>query len=142
MLKSLWNSLTFKSKYFKYTEFRCKCNIKDCDTLPPQPHFLKALDELRERMGIPLVLTSGCRCAEHNRNEGGATNSAHLYGLAADIAIHHLSDIDKLKIYSIALELFEGVGIGKSLLHVDLKHATKLKWEYDENGKAINFKRF
>jgi uncharacterized protein YcbK (DUF882 family) len=142
MLKHLWDTLTFKSKYFKPSEFRCKCKLSTCDTIPPQAHFLKTIDLLRERVGSPLIITSGCRCVVHNQMEGGAKNSAHLYGLAADIDISMFDPIEKLKIFTIALDLFEGVGIGNTIIHVDLKHATKLKWEYDSTGKALNFKRF
>ncbi len=142
MLKSLWTKLTWKCQYFKPAEFTCKCSNLDCDAVVPQQILLSRLDELRARMGIPLSITSGCRCIEHNKAVGGATNSAHIYGLAVDLDTSKLDSVEKLKIFSISLDLFEGVGIGQTFIHVDLKHATKLRWEYDSNGKAVNYRRF
>lgn len=43
------------------------------------------LDPLREAWGAPIVVTSGYRSEKLNRAVGGATNSQHLYGQAADI---------------------------------------------------------
>lgn len=43
------------------------------------------LDPMREAWGGPLVVTSGFRCKALNRAVGGVTDSAHLYGYAADI---------------------------------------------------------
>lgn len=43
------------------------------------------LDPLRLAWGRPIVVTSGYRCPKLNKKIGGATNSQHLYGQAADI---------------------------------------------------------
>lgn len=45
----------------------------------------RVLDPLREAWGRPIVVNSGYRCPELNRAVGGAVNSQHLYGEAADI---------------------------------------------------------
>ncbi|MGE7992780.1 D-Ala-D-Ala carboxypeptidase family metallohydrolase [Pseudomonas sp. NPDC089554] len=42
------------------------------------------LEQVRELVGGPIVVSSGFRCAELNRRVGGAANSAHTQGLAAD----------------------------------------------------------
>ena len=44
------------------------------------------LDPLREAWKSPIMVTSGFRCGVLNKAVGGSTTSAHLYGLAADIA--------------------------------------------------------
>lgn len=43
------------------------------------------LDPLREAWGAPIIVTSGYRCPALNKAVGGATNSQHIYGQAADI---------------------------------------------------------
>ena len=43
------------------------------------------LEPVRRRYGHPLVITSGFRCTRLNRAVGGAWNSQHLSGCAADI---------------------------------------------------------
>lgn len=39
--------------------------------------FLIWLDQLREEVGMPMVITSSYRDADHNRSVGGAKDSAH-----------------------------------------------------------------
>ena len=39
--------------------------------------FMLWLDELRERAGVPMVITSSYRSPEYNRAVGGAKDSAH-----------------------------------------------------------------
>ena len=59
----------------------------------PSPDAKKCLGDLarnllqpvRELLGRPLVVTSGYRSAELNRFIGGAPDSQHMYGMAADI---------------------------------------------------------
>lgn len=43
------------------------------------------LDPLREAYGKPIIVTSGYRCKSLNTLVGGAKNSQHLTGEAADI---------------------------------------------------------
>lgn len=43
------------------------------------------LDRVRDEYGYPIKVNSGFRSAEVNAKVGGAKNSAHLEGLAADI---------------------------------------------------------
>lgn len=43
------------------------------------------LDPLRLEWGRPIIVTSGYRCPKLNNKIGGAQNSQHLYGQAADI---------------------------------------------------------
>lgn len=44
------------------------------------------LDPLREKYGKPIRVNSGYRCPKHNLAVGGATQSQHKNGEAADIA--------------------------------------------------------
>ena len=43
------------------------------------------LDPAREALGKPVVVNSGFRCPLHNKAVGGACNSQHVKGEAADI---------------------------------------------------------
>jgi uncharacterized protein YcbK (DUF882 family) len=44
------------------------------------------LQKMRDIIARPIKINSGFRCKKHNYESGGRTNSAHIYGLAADIA--------------------------------------------------------
>lgn len=54
------------------------------------------LDPLREWYGRPIYVNSGYRCPELNQAVGGAENSYHLHGMAADIDTRTVEDNRKL----------------------------------------------
>jgi len=73
------------SRYFgpHNEEFRCHGinpdgTVHDCGLNAIDPVIVEILDDVREELGIPLVITSGTRCVIHNRDVGGAPDSAHL----------------------------------------------------------------
>ena len=45
------------------------------------------MQKLRKEVGKVIIVTSGYRCLEHNKEVGGQPNSYHLSGLAADVTI-------------------------------------------------------
>lgn len=47
--------------------------------------LVQILGELRHKIGRPIYINSGYRTVAHNKKVGGAENSYHLYGAAADI---------------------------------------------------------
>lgn len=56
----------------------------------------RVLDPLREAWGRPLRVSSGYRCPALNRLVGGAANSHHLRGMAADIDTGNATDNRRL----------------------------------------------
>ena len=54
------------------------------------------LDPIREAWGEPIVVSSGYRCPELNTLVGGAKNSHHLLGCAADIIAGNKADHRRL----------------------------------------------
>lgn len=61
------------------------------------------LDPLREAWGRPITVNSGYRCAELNRVVGGAKNSQHLTGEAADITTGN--NADNRRLFQLAIDL-------------------------------------
>jgi hypothetical protein len=53
----------------------------------------RVLEPLRKAMGYPIKIGSGFRCKALNKEVGGASNSQHLTGQAADLCID--GDIQK-----------------------------------------------
>lgn len=85
-----WNSI----KYFKREEFTCKCG---CGANNMDLKLVEILDNIREHFGQACTVTSGTRCAKHNKNVGGVANSRHLSGKAADIKVNGVSGTELLK---------------------------------------------
>ena len=80
-------------KYFSFPEFEQSVTaaLKGYDNEAPREarrniEYLvdTVLDPLREHLGCPIIITSGYRCADLNRDVGGSPTSQHLLGLAAD----------------------------------------------------------
>lgn len=80
-------------KYFRPEEFRCKCGGKYCNghTAEMDHKLLTILDRVRDYFNAPVIITSGIRCEQHNRNVGGVYNSRHRTGHAADIVVRGFS---------------------------------------------------
>jgi len=66
-------TLKAEIKNFTETELRCKC----CKLFNMSDQHLINLQALRYRYGLPLAVTSGCRCMKHNGSVGGVPNSRH-----------------------------------------------------------------
>lgn len=78
----------YTCKYFKDSEFTCKCG---CGLNLQKNGIKKIADEIREHFGKPMIITSGTRCAKHNKGVGGVSNSWHLKGNAFDFVINGVS---------------------------------------------------
>lgn len=113
--------------HFVPSEFACKCG---CGFDTPVPRLVAALEELRARVGKPIIINCACRCPSHNAAVGGAKNSQHLIGYAADIRCPGLS---VALLFEAALDVrdFEQGGIGyypeRGFLHVDVR-AGRTRW--------------
>lgn len=108
------------SKHFGRSEFACKCG---CGTMSVSPALLEKLDRIRDTLGCPLTVISGCRCRTHNAAEGGKPQSAHITttwtpGRAADIAM--VDDKVRSDFLRLALQEFQRVGVAKTFVHVDV----------------------
>ena len=106
-------------KHFKKNEFDCACG---CGKNNIDIELIERLDRIRSALNMPMKITSGCRCEEHNRKVGGKADSSHLYGLAVDF--HVPGSAYRFIALSLCMRLFKRVGIGSNFIHVD-KDATK-----------------
>lgn len=86
---TFWKDIEF----FTEEEFRCKCGGRYCDGFPVrmQEQVVRICDAARRHFGRPGHVISGLRCPVHNANEGGVTDSQHLYGEAVDLQIEGIS---------------------------------------------------
>ncbi len=85
------------STHFSEREFKCGCG---CGLMNAKGRLLVTLDAIREEVGKEVNVGSGCRCEAWNRRWGGANESGHLTGEAADIWVrgmdnHQLGELIK-----------------------------------------------
>ena len=114
-------------------EFRCRCLACRDKTGPVHvsPDLIQVLEAIRDYAGFPLVIASGYRCKDHNAAMGGADDSAHLRGEAADIKI--VSSHQRFKIIEAAmLAGVSRMGFGSKFLHVDVsvRLPQEIFWDY------------
>lgn len=114
-------------KYFKKSEFKCKCG--KCGGFPADPDekLVRTLDTIRAHFGVPVRVNSGIRCKTHNANVGGASGSQHLYGTAADIVIRGITPKQAAAYAETLLPNTGGIGIYSWGIHVDVRK-TKSRW--------------
>lgn len=106
-------------KYFKQSEFDCP----DCGLNNMNLTVVKIADKIREHFGRPAHVTSGSRCAKHNKEVNGKYNSRHLQGKAIDMYV-------------------EGVNGGELLKYLQtLVNTGELRYTYriTSNGNACHF---
>jgi uncharacterized protein YcbK (DUF882 family) len=108
---------------FRPEELSCPC----CKKYIINKHLMSVLELVRCNFNAPVTITSGLRCEEHNAKVGGAENSEHLLGTAADIVV---KDIDPVEVYDYLDELFPSwYGLGKydTFTHIDVRKS-KARW--------------
>lgn len=107
------------SAHFSFTEWRCRCAGRHpgCAVIRVHRELLQSLEGLRSAYyphGMAIV--SGYRCPRRNAEVGGASNSQHLYGAAADV--------EPVVLWRVLAKrrLFAGIGYKRStskVSHVD-----------------------
>ena len=115
---SFWDTV----KYFKLEEFSSSDEPGSGKNI--HPILVKMLDELREKVGGPITISSGYRTRALNdklvKNKSGAVqDSAHCKGYACDL--YCPDSLYRFKLVSKALEIgFLRCGIGSTFIHVDM----------------------
>lgn len=92
----------------------CPC----CGQCGLDHNFMLRIDKARKESDFSFRITSGFRCKDWNTKVGGVADSAHVKGLALDIATE-----DSTKRFAILETLlrhgFTRFGVGEKFIHVD-----------------------
>jgi uncharacterized protein YcbK (DUF882 family) len=122
------------SKNFHLSEFQSKDGASFPDLVIENLKILAVqLQALRDHLGKPITITSGFRSKEHNLKIGGALDSFHVRGMAADIQVEGMTPqqvADAIELLISQGKMLEGgIGIYRSWIH------------YDHRGKKIRWKK-
>jgi uncharacterized protein YcbK (DUF882 family) len=102
------------------------------DVLKNLTELAKNLEVLRKHLGQPIRITSGFRSKEHNKKIGGALNSFHVLGMAADIKVAKMKPEEVAKAIELLIKDGKikegGLGIYRTWIHYDIR-GTKSRWK-------------
>ena len=91
------------------------------------------LEVLRAHFNAPVTVNSAYRSPEHNAAVGGAKNSQHLLGKAADVVIQGVSPDETADAIEFLIEvgLMKEGGVGRydTFTHYDIR-GTKARWDF------------
>lgn len=117
------------SNHFRLAEFACGdgCGYGlEVDDVAPE--LVDALEALRAMCGgHPMIINSACRCPIHNRAVGGARNSQHLCGTAADVRVDGV-DPDVVASTAETIDAFGGIGRYDTFTHLDVREQ-RARWD-------------
>jgi len=116
------------SHFFKREEFACKCG---CGFDVVDEELLGVLEDLRLEFDKPVYINSGCRCAVHNKAEGGSKNSQHVFGKAVDIRVEGIEADEVADHLEYTYTNHYGIGRYEGRTHIDVREK-KARW--DERG--------
>lgn len=123
------NDKTAISKDFKVLEFACH-GSGCCSTVKIDSKLIEYLQKIRDHFDKPVIVSSGYRCAKHNKAVGGATGSYHAKGRAADIMVKDVTPAEVAK-YAESISI-KGIGLYETnsdghFVHIDTR-TTKSFW--------------
>jgi hypothetical protein len=118
------------SANFWWTDFRCGCGgvFAQCRLLLVRRELLWSLEHYRTVVGATRIV-SGYRCPTHNSEVGGASNSQHMYGTAADL--------DYKMSAATLTGLHIAAGIGKSASTNLVRHLDRRDVSGHNNGGSL-----
>lgn len=107
--------------YFDKSEFACKC--RKCGGFPVEPKekLIRVADRVRKHFGTAATVSSGVRCATHNKNVGGVSNSRHLQGKAMDFDIAGKTAAQVLAYVQQQPEIRYAYVIDNDYVHMDIE---------------------
>ena len=123
------------TKNFKVSEFTCHCG---CGFNIVDQRVIDMAQTIRDALGVPVQVTSGCRCEKNNAKQGGVKGSFHTTGKAADLtcslgAVKMFGTVQKLKAEGKLPDLEYCILYkGKNIIHIDCGKKRKNLYEIRE----------
>lgn len=108
------------STNFKVSEFACK---DGSDAVLVAPRLVMVLQSIRSHFGAAVTINSAYRTPQYNAKVGGAAQSQHCYGTAADITVKGKTPAQVAAYARSIMPDWGGVGIYDTFTHVDVREA-------------------
>ena len=86
------------------------------------------LDPIRDKLCTPVIITSGYRCQQVNKLVGGANNSQHLLGCAADF---HVKGFTRSMMYNVFFGIYYTIDFDQIIYY---RNKNIIHISYVENG--------
>ena len=122
------------SRNFTVKEFACQDGT---DQVLIDLDLVAILQAMRDQLGAPITITSGYRTVSHNAAVGGAPNSFHTKGQAAEIVVSSKATAET----AACAEAVGALGVLRYItdgfVHVDTR-TTKYYATYTRNSQGVN----
>ena len=128
------------AKHYNLIDVCCKHCLTLYTDINSQLFFDKFIFFLTSKLKKKYKISSLYRCTQHNKNIGGASNSAHLYSIAVDILIPDKQERKEVIQKAYQSNLFFGIGFYDWGLHLDTKLRGKTALWRQKNGQYECFK--
>ena len=106
-----------------------------CSFLQMDPFFMRCIEEVRTRSGVPFHINSAYRTVDYEKSKGRSGNSFHCVGQAMDVRC--TSSVDRYKILEAVM--FYGqlsVMIYPTFIHFDNRPTLKVM-VFSESKNAV-----
>lgn len=127
MLKSYIMDTSANEKvgqYFKVKEFACRDGSQ---VVFIDDYLCTILDILRNKLGKPIIVTSGYRTPWWNTKCNGAKYSYHMRGMAADIKVNGMKAKELAKKLDEIVPNGCGIIVYNSWVHFDVRDGKKYR---------------
>ena len=123
---------TYLSNNFKVKEFACN---DGSDTVLISDELVDLLQKIRDHFRVAVTINSGYRTSTYNKKVGGATNSQHVKGTAADIVAKGVDPLTVGQYVEYIMPDHGGIGVYQTFTHVDVR-SNRSRWD-QRSGKEV-----
>ena len=124
---------TYLSENFKVKEFACN---DGSDTVLISDELVDLLQKIRDHFGVAVTINSGYRTSAYNKKVGGATNSQHVKGTAADIVAKGIDPLTVAQYAEYLMPNSGGIGVYRTFTHVDVR-ANRSRWDNRSGSEVV-----
>lgn len=122
------------SANFLVKEFACK---DGSDKILIDTELVVVLQKIRDHFNKPVTINSAYRNSSYNKKIGGASNSQHIKGTAADIVVSGIEPCDIANYAEYILGNKGGIGQYNGFVHVDVR-AKRTRWTDFGKEKSVD----